>query len=214
MTREANYWTSTTMTGQSVGAWRVYFFHGMVGGADKEVSYHVRAVRGGPSGPPEPFTDNQDGTVTDPDTGLVWQRCSYGQVWDDDTKTCAGTATTHTWQDALAAAEELDWAGHTDWRLPDINELQTLVDDTKSFPAVVDLLADDTPPVDYWSSTTYHGGMHLAWTVFFHNGFVKVKDKAGTQHRVRAVRGGYGLLPGDAEKAQSLPGVFMLLLDD
>ena len=52
------------------------------------------------------FTDNGNGTITDTTTGLVWDKCSRGQVWDNTTPpgTCTGAASTHTWAAALAQA--------------------------------------------------------------------------------------------------------------
>ena len=60
---------------------------------------------------------------------------------------------TYTWQQALAYCEDLDLAGHTDWRLPDRNELQSIVDYSRSDPAIDPLFS--TVASNYWSSTTY-----------------------------------------------------------
>jgi len=59
------------------------------------------------------FEDNGDGTVTDLNTGLVWQQ-SVGEKM--------------TWDDAMAGAADLSLGGHTDWRLPTVKELYSLVD--------------------------------------------------------------------------------------
>ncbi|TVR02313.1 MAG: DUF1566 domain-containing protein, partial [Desulfovibrionales bacterium] len=72
------------------------------------------------------LVDHGNGTVTDTTTGLMWQKCSYGQTWSNNGQ-CTGSATTRTWQQAMDAAETLSWAGHEDWRLPDINELKSLI---------------------------------------------------------------------------------------
>jgi len=70
--------------------------------------------------------------VADHLAGLEWQGCMYGQTGDS----CgSGSATMMLWQDALASCEGLSWAGHTDWRLPNANELTSLVDDHTSSPA-------------------------------------------------------------------------------
>ena len=52
------------------------------------------------------FTDNGDGTITDSTTGLVWDKCSRGQVWDNTTPpgTCTGAASSYDWAAALAEA--------------------------------------------------------------------------------------------------------------
>jgi hypothetical protein len=64
------------------------------------------------------FSDNGDGTVTDTATGLMWQQADSG----------AGM----NWQAALAYAEALTLAAHTDWRLPNAKELQSILDYTRS----------------------------------------------------------------------------------
>jgi hypothetical protein len=56
---------------------------------------------------------NGDGTVTDLDTGLMWQQSDSGN--------------TYTWKDGLAYCTSLDLAGYADWRMPNSRELQSLV---------------------------------------------------------------------------------------
>ena len=87
------------------------------------------------------FTDNGDGTITDTTTGLVWDKCSRGQVWDNTTPpgTCTGVASTHTWAAALAEATAANSASHrgqADWRLPNRTELESLVQINAASPAI------------------------------------------------------------------------------
>lgn len=70
--------------------------------------------------PASRFIDNLDGTVTDQASGLQWKRCAEGQTWSGGT--CTGSATTHTWQQALQLADSASYAGQSDWRLPNIKE--------------------------------------------------------------------------------------------
>src|SRR5688572_19605297 len=68
------------------------------------------------------FTDNGDGTVRDHCTGLMWQKGTAdvngdGQSNDQDSL---------PWCDALAYCENLSFAGHADWRLPNVRELQSI----------------------------------------------------------------------------------------
>jgi hypothetical protein len=79
---------------------------------------YFRMVRGNPNYGINNFTDNGDGTITDNATGLMWQQSDDGNTYD--------------WENALAYAENLTLAGHTDWRLPNAKELQSLVDYTRS----------------------------------------------------------------------------------
>ncbi|MBJ6938275.1 DUF1566 domain-containing protein, partial [Vibrio cholerae] len=80
------------------------------------------------------FNDNGDGTVTHHTTGLIWQRCSLGQSWDGTD--CTGEATTFTWEEALAAAAQHTFAGRNDWRLPNKNELVSIVEYRCYRPAI------------------------------------------------------------------------------
>jgi hypothetical protein len=80
------------------------------------------------------FTDNEDGTVTDHCTGLMWQKDTAdvngdGQTAEDGTDALP-------WCDALAYCENLSFAGHDDWRLPNVRELQSIVDYGRLGPAI------------------------------------------------------------------------------
>src|SRR5690606_14572885 len=78
------------------------------------------------STPDQDFTLHNDGTATHNSTGLMWMRCSLGQTWDGST--CTGAASSFAWQNALVAAQSHSFAGHSDWRLPNKNELASLVE--------------------------------------------------------------------------------------
>ena len=101
-TRSSYYWSSTTYANNTYGAWHVGFYYGhVVVSGNKSSSYYVRAVRAGQSNESN-FIDNGDGTVTDTETGLMWQKA-----------TAPGT---YNWQNALSYAEGLTLGGHSDWR--------------------------------------------------------------------------------------------------
>ena len=83
---------------------------------------------------PMSYTDNGNGTVTDNNTGLIWQKCSVGQSND---ATCSGTASTRTWSQATTACTALNLGGHqTGWRLPTKTELINIVDYSTWYPAI------------------------------------------------------------------------------
>lgn len=174
-TIDFRYWSSSAVSGASDKAWRVRFSSGFVYYQPKSTLYYVRGVRG-------PFIDNNmvddnDGTITDRTTGLIWKKCSYGQTWDETEKNCTGTAELMNWKDALAKAAE-----DNDWRLPNISELQSLVDDSASAPAIYEPFRQYLPPafdspdpdhtltLPYWSSTTLVHEPTNAWLINFVDG--------------------------------------------
>lgn len=119
--------------------------------------------------------DNRDGIVTDEATGLLWQQKT-------PTKTM-------NWQNALTYCERLELGDHTDWRLPTITELLSLVDYSRYNPTVNTKYFPDTVSSYYWSSTTYAYNTYYAWGVYFHNGYDYSYYK-NSSYYVRAVRKG------------------------
>ena len=74
------------------------------------------------------YTDNNDGTVTDKKTGLMWKKCSEGQEYNRKEKTCFRLAKHYTWKDANKRFRtSVEFARNKDWRLPTLRELRTLV---------------------------------------------------------------------------------------
>jgi serine/threonine protein kinase len=71
------------------------------------------------------YSDNGDGTVTDSNTDLMWMRCAIGQKWL--AKTCKGNKSEHGWNAAKKIGRNKDYAGHGDWRLPSIKELESII---------------------------------------------------------------------------------------
>ena len=170
-------------------------------------SYHPGddgAVR---AGAPLSFEDNEDGTVTDDNTGLTWEKLSMdGSIHD--------VRNVYTWGQAfgvhVATLNSTHFAGHHDWRLPNVKELESIVNYGKFDPAVspafntkctpgctvltCSCTAEGGPDPErgflYWSSTT-EGDPFSAWGVNFQLGFVRpeAKDLPNNQF-VRAVRGG------------------------
>ena len=142
----SSYWTSAMFSegddvDERVTVLRYSFSDGTMYFGDVESESKVICVRGGSYGTTGNFTVNEE-TVWDSDTNLLWQK-----------EPVSGK----TWQDALVYCEGLESAGYSDWRLPNRNELASLVDYSKSDPA------SSFPGMtsnEYWVSTfrTYYGG--------------------------------------------------------
>jgi hypothetical protein len=164
------------------------------------------------------FEDNGDGTITDNQTGLMWEKKSDdGSIHDKDNTYTWNTAFGHTEPNGTAFTEFLGtlndckssdgstvsdgFAGYCDWRLPTIAELQGIVD-TSYFPTVDPVFNMDcaaectvtscscTAAGNYWSSASLADFPSGAWFVNFNFGGVLFVDKSSPL-RVRAVRGGW-----------------------
>ena len=114
------------------------------------------------------------GMVTDNNTGLMCQQDEAGFM---------------NWEGAISYCEGLSQAGYTDWRLPNIKELESISDDTFYNPAIDTNFFPGAFALGYWSSTTDAGSSSYAWRVFFNDGRVDSVDKS-EDHYVRCVRGG------------------------
>ena len=128
-------------------------------------------------------------TITDHTTGLEWEKLTNdGSIHDRDN--------VYTWAQAFQKILDLDsanFAGHNDWRLPNINELLTLMDWGRVRPAIDPVFNNGldgfTQSSFYWSSTTDQEDPGHAWDVSFGDGEVVASGKTFTTF-VRAVRGG------------------------
>ncbi|MFZ2726150.1 MAG: DUF1566 domain-containing protein [Methylococcaceae bacterium] len=116
--------------------------------------------------PSKNFIDNKDGTVTHRKTHLTWQRCSVGQTWVNST--CSGKAQRLTYDDAIKLTS--DFAGKTDWRLPTISELNTIVEYARYKPAINTTVFPNTPSDWFWSSSLAAHFSGTAWIVAFYYG--------------------------------------------
>ena len=195
----ADYYVGTTIEGGSEAAFGVNHGTGHIKAYPANVSgpmgNYVRAVRGNTYGVNE-FVDNGDGTITDNATGLMWQQADSGSTLD--------------WENALAYADNSSLAGHDDWRLPNIKELQSIVDYTHSPSA--NEAANQGPAIDtdffqitelpsgttnystdygyFWSSTSAYFGTqspeyYYAWYVAFGTA---VDGEGNDMHGAGAVR--------------------------
>jgi hypothetical protein len=133
------------------------------------------------------FTDNNDGTVTDNLTGLVWL----------ENANCFGS---RIWTDALADANGLmagqcglsDGSLATDWRLPNANELLSLADYSESEPALSagHPFAGVQVATPYWSSSTSLPTLSTAWSVYMNFGYSSYNGAKSNSYYVWPVRNG------------------------
>lgn len=149
------------------------------------------------------FTDNGNGTVGDNLTGLIWSRHANAPDLALGANVCPNAESDMTWQQALdfiACLNTISFAGFADWRLPNVNELESMVNAESADPSVY-LNANgfgNANPVkqvqssDYWSSTTDAGDPLSAWDVSFRTGdlpFSSLKNDAVNTRGVWPVRG-------------------------
>lgn len=146
------------------------------------------------------YVDNGDGTISDLRTGLMWEKFSDdGSIHDKDN--------IYTWADAFAVKVATlnsggGFVGYTDWRVPNIRELESIVNRGTHTPSISGpfhtscsasctvTTCSCTQSDLHFSSSSGVGGPTSAWGVNFGSGSVLAEPKANT-NRVRAVRGGW-----------------------
>jgi hypothetical protein len=170
----AFYWSSTSYAGNTGLAWGVSFHDGYDDDNARDSSYFVRAVRGGQCRSFDHLVINADQTVTDTSTGLIWSV---------DT-----SETAMNWEMALTYCENNSLADYSDWRLPEREELRSIVGYSMYNPAI-NTKYFQTMSAFYWSSTSYARYTGSAWGVHFYNGNAHYGAK-DSSYFVRAVRGG------------------------
>jgi len=164
---DSQYASSTKYVGKSFQGYAklfgVNFADGRIKGYDllmpdgREKTFFVQCVRGNPDYGRNDFHDNGDGTITDRATGLMWSK--------DDSKKGLN------WEEALAWVQQRNaenYLGHSDWRLPNAKELQSIVDYTRApdktgSPAIDPLftctqITNEIGQADYpyyWTGTTH-----------------------------------------------------------
>ena len=183
ITKDEQYWTSNhyvgvTVEGGSDAAFGVNHVTGHIKAYPANATgpiggKYVRAVRGETFGEND-FVDNGDATITDNSTALMWMQNDSGEGIN--------------WKVALAYAETSEFAGYDDWRLPNVKELQSIVDYSYSPSATnpdevgpaIDPIFNCTPIINeagdddyayYWTSTSalFQANMpyYYAWYVAF-----------------------------------------------
>lgn len=118
--------------------------------------------------PTADFTIHKNGTVTHKTSGLMWSVCSLGQTFEKGT--CTGKAKQLNWQNAMDSAQKSHLAGYDDWRLPSIDELNSIVEVGCHNPAINTEVFPTTSGSGYWSSSTVARMKSNARAMFFFYG--------------------------------------------
>ncbi|MGP1517502.1 MAG: DUF1566 domain-containing protein [Ottowia sp.] len=126
--------------------------------------------------PDAQFEDAGPGLVLHKPSGLMWKRCSEGQSWNAEEKTCDGETRKFKWDDAVAHVARVnqqadtEGLGHGDWRLPEVGELQSLIEYACRAPALNTRQFPGTGGWLYWSATPVTGFDRYSWGVYFEQG--------------------------------------------
>jgi hypothetical protein len=162
--------TSTIFDSTTLGGYTTTFGYnfadGRIKGYEITKNFYCYHVRGNTNYGQNLFVDNGDETITDEATGLMWMQNDSGYY-----EAGSNSDGTMDWEEALEWAENATYGGYDDWRLPNVKELQSIVDYTKSpyttnSPAIDDLFYC-SPVVNsfgeddygyYWSGTTHNDG--------------------------------------------------------
>jgi len=146
--------------------------------------------------PTSAFTNHGNGTATHNLTGLMWKQCTQGLSGAG----CAtGTATLMTWSAALKASVADATAGYSDWRPPNMKELESIVEFCGHGPAINQTLFPATPASNFLSGTTYVAN-YRAYAVDFNDGASSGSDKTVDVGYLRLVRGGQSFGAFDANR--------------
>jgi len=141
---------------------RIGLFAGLVGlagtaWAQEDAHCDDDAGSDDPTTPSSAFIDQGNGTVVHEESGLQWSRCAIGQTFRDGS--CEGSAQVYFWEEASDAVERLNaaggMAGYTDWRLPELEELLSIVEDCRDAPAVNPDIFPNTPWTGFWTATLH-----------------------------------------------------------
>lgn len=122
------------------------------------------------SAPDGRFVVLPDGMVKDVTHKLLWMQCSVGQIWNGSS--CVGEVSRLPWASAVKTAATLHYGNITEWRLPNKNELNTIVESACSQPAINSTIFPQTVNRAYWTSSPYDSEVKYLWVVVFSNGSI------------------------------------------
>jgi hypothetical protein len=124
--------------------------------------------------------------VKDNVTGLIWEVKTDDDAYGDKDQT-------FTWEGTRDLIDQLNrdkFGGRDDWRLPNIKELQSILDYKRHAPTIDPAIFPETLSGWYWSSTAYPFDTNRFWTAGFRTGYTYHNPIDNPDTYVRAVRGG------------------------
>ena len=189
--KSQSYWTSDPISGVATNAWTVNFFAGIGNSKAKTSNFQVRLVSGAYAASKfdaARFVDNGDGTVSDVVTGLMWKRCPEGLSGEGCSN---GSVSNLVWGGSMKAARDSVYAGYDDWRLPNMKEMQTLVDVTKNNPAQdTSVFPNPNNVLEYWTSslTKKANPVTQSYRINFQRGLSQFVARTGSQNAQWLVR--------------------------
>jgi len=199
------FWSGTTYGKDHADAWYVEFNYGITYKDEKPDDLKVICVR-------YALRNNGDGTITDPNLGLTWMKCPQGMAYNAATNQCDGIESEFQYctsadsscngnaddgildsGPAFESCNTLNYADHTDWRVPTRDELRSLVkcadgktpgdedycgEGNYTSPAIdISVFPSSSPSVGFWSSSSYASHSSYAWLVNFNYGLVGTTNK-------------------------------------
>ena len=164
------FWTSKEFKSNPDQVFAVSVYNGKVSYSYMKVDKSAKVICvWGDELPTASFTTQTIGTgedaaevVVDSTTGLMWQK---------------NVETGKTWKEALRHCEESNYAGLDDWRLPNKNELASLIDFDMYDPATE---FPDMPNTYLWSSTSFVNGQGNAYRLYSRYGAVDTESKSSS----------------------------------
>ncbi|GAB4357852.1 MAG: hypothetical protein Kow006_25930 [Gammaproteobacteria bacterium] len=137
------------------------------------------------------FEPLEGGTLRDRRTGLIWSRCLLGQRWNGrDCGPLRHYEVTHSWDEARRLAGRSRRGGYSDWRLPSLGELRSLLYTGCGKGDLLDRVAfPGDAPFPVWSDTEFEKNPYYAWRIDFTNGKINSDIKETPSYVARLVRG-------------------------
>ncbi len=140
----------------------------------------------------------QGNTITDTASGLMWKHCAEGLSGVNCEN---GKTERYTWDDAVKRFKHVEYAGYSDWRMPTIHELKTLVycskgkdkngncNEGSEKPTINQQIFPNTTANWFWSGSPGADDSDYAWLVYFNHGLSSINNRDGS-YAVRLVRSG------------------------